>query len=381
MPSRKTKNVDEGMTTTPVSNQEQKQADSVAADVEAVDAACVGGSAVVEADRPCHIYVATLKGTDKRYVGITTQRVKARWRDHVKEMRTDSNRHFIRGLRKYGPDAFEWEWLGTLESWGEGCDAERFFIARGWTHYNETDGGEGSPGYKWTDEQKKRRSDAQPIITRETRRKMGANRKGIPSPRKGTKCSDATRQLMSDSAKGRKHSTDQIEKIRISSTGRKHTAETKEKIRLIRLGVPHTQERKDNISMARKGQKPANTGKKRSAETCRKISEAQKGKTLTPEHKAKIGKALTGQFREPHTEDAKRRISASLQGNVPWNKGKELSDEHCKALSDSHKGKKQTPEVIAKRTASRLATLARKKEQKILEISMGSTPVEVILDG
>lgn len=301
MPSRKTKNVDEGMTTTPVSNQEQKQADSVAADVEAVDAACVGGSAVVEADRPCHIYVATLKGTDKRYVGITTQRVKARWRGHKTEAKrlTKTNRPFMMAIRKRGFDAFEWEWLGTLESWDEGCDAERFYIGNGWTYYNITEGGQGSNGYQHTDEAKAL---------------MSLAKKGKPSNQpKGFKHSVECKQAMSE-----------------------------EKLKLFKC------------PLARQRQSTYRKGKKASDLTRSRMSDAKKGHSTS--------------------EDTKLKISIA-------NKGRTRTPEQKLVLSLAQTGKKQSPEVIAKRTASTLATKARKKEQKLLESSMGPIIVEVALDG
>lgn len=41
--------------------------------------------------------------------------------------------------------------------------------------------------------------------------------------------------------------------------------------------------------------------------------------------------------------------------------GKTMSDEHRAIISATHKGKKQSPEQIKKRIASRLATLAARK--------------------
>lgn len=45
-----------------------------------------------------------------------------------------------------------------------------------------------------------------------------------------------------------------------------------------------------------------------------------------------------------HTEKTKKKISESLKGNVPWNKGKKLSNEHKRKLSLSRSGQKHSEE-------------------------------------
>lgn len=335
--------------------------------------------------RPCNVYLVTLKGTSKAYLGITTRPVEERWREHRKHARADLNYHFHNGLRKYGLEAFDWEWIGTLECWQDGCDFERKCISLGLTHYNMAPGGEGfNPWFAMSEEQREQvlfdRSNK--IVTRETRQKMSEAKKGKPSPHKGKSMSDETRQKMSESATGRKASDEVKQKLSLASKGREVSIETREKISQTLMGHEVSEETRLKMSCSRKGTEPWNKGKQvMTDEQKEHLRQVNLGKTLSPETIAKIVKANTGQQRESPSQEVRDRISATLMGNVPWNKGKELSQEHCKNLSLSHMGKKQSAEVIAKRTASRLATLARKKEEKLLKEAMGPVTKEVILDG
>lgn len=94
----------------------------------------------------------------------------------------------------------------------------------------------------------------------------------------------------------------------------------------------HTEETKAKISKANKGRKlPTKTKEHRE-----KLSNALKGKTvLTPEHKEKLLKANTGRKMPDHvkekliaiskdrivSDEVKKKISDSLKGRTPWNKG------------------------------------------------------------
>lgn len=71
------------------------------------------------------------------------------------------------------------------------------------------------------------------------------------------------------------------------------------------------------------------------------------GKKLSRETREKISKALSGEkhpsYGKKLTEEQKGKISASLTG-------RKLSRDHKEAISIAQKGKKQSPETIAKRT-------------------------------
>lgn len=68
-------------------------------------------------------------------------------------------------------------------------------------------------------------------------------------------------------------------------------------------------------------------------ETRRKISEAKKGKKQSPEHIAKLSEARRGSKR---SEETKRKMSEAHKGQIPWNKGKKMSDEY-KTCSEGQK--------------------------------------------
>ena len=94
--------------------------------------------------------------------------------------------------------------------------------------------------------------------------------------------------------------------------------------------------RKHN-SEARKGKPSAFKGKTLSEETKRKISEAHKGKSRKPlseEHKRKISDTLKG---KTHSEETKRKM-----------RGIHLSEETKRKLSEAHKGKHHSEETKRK---------------------------------
>ena len=76
-----------------------------------------------------------------------------------------------------------------------------------------------------------------------------------------------------------------------------------------------------------------NLGRKHTSETKLKMSEFRK---LNP---PRVG---------PHKEETKRKISESLKGVVPPNKGKKMSEEQKRKISQSKTGKKQTEETKQK---------------------------------
>ncbi len=86
------------------------------------------------------------------------------------------------------------------------------------------------------------------------------------------------------------------------------------------LNSQHGPEARKKMSDSHKGN-TYRRGKKSSIETRLKQSTALKGRTKSPEHKANIGKARKG---IPMSEEAKKKLSDSCKGRIPWNKGSKV---------------------------------------------------------
>lgn len=129
-----------------------------------------------------------------------------------------------------------------------------------------------------------------------------------------------------------------------------------------RKGIPKPYMRKPKSEETKRKMAIAATGRKLDAATIEKMRQANLGKKLSPEAKAK----LLSYAHLAHTPEAIAKRSASLKGNPVhlWahkiaekNRGRKASEEEKKIVSARFKGKKQTPEQIAKRVAARKATL------------------------
>lgn len=85
-----------------------------------------------------------------------------------------------------------------------------------------------------------------------------------------------------------------------------------------------------------------NTGVIFSEESRKKMSKAHKGKKLTDEHKKKISDACKGHKPCVHSEETKRKLSQI-------NTGKTLSDDTKRKISKTLTGIKRSPETLKKR--------------------------------
>lgn len=98
-----------------------------------------------------------------------------------------------------------------------------------------------------------------------------------------------------------------------------------------RTGTTHTEQTKLKMRQSHLNQIPWNKGKKHS-----------------PDHIEKVASKLRGVSTGPRSEEMKAKQSAKMKGRAPWNKGK------IGVQPAWNKGKPTSPEIIAKRVASRL---------------------------
>ena len=114
-------------------------------------------------------------------------------------------------------------------------------------------------------------------------------------------------------------------------------------------GVPKTSEQRAKMSASA-------TGRKKSPESVEKTRQALIGRKATPEQLA----VLNANRHLAWTTEAQKKKSEKTKGvSRPYAKNsKPPSIDACVAGGKAGKGRKQTPEQIAKRVASRRATLA-----------------------
>ncbi|MFM0163882.1 NUMOD3 domain-containing DNA-binding protein [Paraburkholderia sediminicola] len=189
-----------------------------------------------------------------------------------------------------------------------------------------------------TPEERQRRADRARNISDETRAKRSASMKGKTwSPESRAKLSASLK------ACGWKPSAEHIAKLRAIHTGCKRSDAFKQNLRDKFKGRPcHAN--------ARRGVSLANRVRVWSEVSRQRLAESQKARWSDDLRQAQSEKMRS--FR--HTDESKAKIAASNSRRV-------YSEETLRKMSESQKGRKQSPEVVARRTATRLANLAAKK--------------------
>lgn len=222
------------------------------------------------------IYKFTNKINDKVYIGQAVN-LRSRVKGHLNCVKKNHNYPIYNSMRKHNVENFELEILAQGNfSKTELDDLEVDFI-RLYNSidrlygYNLTQGGEGTSGYKHTEQTKKKLSQA----------KIGKNL--------GKKYSLEHCKKISDSLKGKPKS----ETHKLNLTGKRHSEETKEKLSKIHKGKIISQEQKQKMRETKiKNGTLHKTNYRHSEETKLKMKNINKGRVRSNEAKLKTSTTL-----------------------------------------------------------------------------------------
>lgn len=235
-----------------------------------------------EEERKWCVYMHTCKHNNKVYVGQTCKKPEHRW---LNGLGYKPCTLFWRAIQKYGWDNFEHIIFAENLTREEANKMEIGLIALYQTNnpkygYNLTDGGEGSPGFKPSEEIKQKISESvKKTWTDERRCEWSQRCKGKNNPNYGKLISEETKKKISESLSGENH-----------PMYGKHISEEQRK------------KRKGLLS----GEKHPMYGKYHTEETKRKMSKSRKGKKFSDEHKKKLSESAKNRT---HPEEIKQKIS------------------------------------------------------------------------
>ena len=176
-------------------------------------------------EKICGIYCIENKVNGKKYIGQSID-IYNRWKKHLQNANRGINTILYNAIRKYGKDSFKFYIVQKCDR-NELSELEIKYISEYNTKspcgYNMTDGGEGTIGYVFTDEDKRKISEA-------GKGRIGVRMFGEDNPMFGLTHSDKTKELIRQKALGRKASEETRRKLSKASKGRKHSDESKQKM-------------------------------------------------------------------------------------------------------------------------------------------------------
>ena len=283
------------------------------------------------------IYIATNKLNNKSYIGQTINSLPRRITNH-KNQSKNKNGKFSNAIKKYGIDGFDWKILYKVSidqlDLAEICAIYIYNTYYG--GYNSTPGGNN------------------PMLDETIRNKYSERFSGKGNPMYGRIYTEEEKLHISKITTGIPKSEEMKEKISLAQMGNKnsfygktHSEETKKEYSKNRTGDKHhlygkhhTEETKIKLSQSHKGQPSPMKGRKHNISSIIKMSESSKGqvpwnKGLKSSEEAKekmrgknnpmYGKPAANRGK-PMSDETKKRISDAKKGKIPWNKGLKKSD-------------------------------------------------------
>jgi group I intron endonuclease len=226
------------------------------------------------------VYCIENKLDGRKYVGITRGEIGRRFKQHktITKTKNGSNKsHIHNAMALYGVENFKVYELDNAETKEELFEKEKHWIKTLDTKnngYNETDGGEGTFGWKATDEQRKQNSERiKKIMENKSHRQL---------------LSEKTKNYwnsLSEEERDKKRKQFNKTKIGNQYAKGKHwnlSDETKNKMSKSKTGIPKSEEYKKQMSISRQGKLNPNYGRKHSPETIEKMKQsALKRKIIT----------------------------------------------------------------------------------------------------
>lgn len=246
-----------------------------------------------------YLYLVEHTASGRCYVGWTSKSPEVRWAAHINYARSVRKTYFHKAIHHYGREAFAWTSVQHFDSDHEAMHAEVDWIscmrAFGVDLFNLTDGGDGIPGHRHSDET---RAKMRRVMSEETKAKLRAANLGKPSPNKGRRHTDEARARMSAAMKGRP----------AHNRGTPHSEETKAKMRR-----PKSDEHRAKISATLKA-KPSRTmlGKRHSEATKEKMrrpKSAEHRKKLSDAQKTNPSRGMLGKRHSPEAIEKMRRAA------------------------------------------------------------------------
>jgi group I intron endonuclease len=223
------------------------------------------------------VYTATCLVDGKVYVGKSVFGLKNRRTLHERKAVLGKGFKFHHALRKHGLENFVWSEYYLSDDNAQLMAVEKLLIAElkreNATLYNLTGGGEGVVGYIYTEEAKKKISEAGKgrVHSEEEKIKRANSLRGrVNGPMK-----PELKEKLRAVHLGSKHSPEHKAKIAASLVGRPVSPETRAKISAAKLGKPHQRCTEEHLQ---------------------KFKNSRKGKTNSEEHRAKISASLKKRF-------------------------------------------------------------------------------------